>query len=333
MSVLPALVLAVSMAAGRAPFVEVATHPEAALQPTDWGRMLVTLKAWDGRVYAGYGDLNANTGPISVMSYDPATRAFGTEWVSDTEAILIYRPIGGHLYAPAADRRAAADYAVGPPWRDVGSLDTSHAWDMVTLTGTDLWLLGSFGVDAVAWRSLDGGETWAEALRVGPAAGTFFARFYFGGVYQGKLHLQAAPLHTVSKAFDGQAWSDGPDLFGGTGAPGWHAEAAAGRLLYQSSTYAEAQLFAFDGQQVQTVPVGPIWDYAVARAGVFTLGADGTVRCSTNLAAWKALGPAPPGARSIAVLGRTVYVGTLDSRLFALPLLRRRPCTAGGRLP
>jgi hypothetical protein len=331
-SLLSVLLLTATVGAGPAAFIEVGTHPGAAQQTTDWGRMLVTLKAWNGRVYAGYGDLNANTGPITVMGFDPATRTFHTEWVSDTEAILIYRAIGDELYAPAADRRAAADYAVGPPWRDVGSINTSHAWDMVSLTGSDLWLLGSLGVDAIAWRSLDGGETWAEALRVGPAEGTFYARFYFGGVYQGKLHLQAAPLHTVSKVYDGQAWADGPDLFAGTGAPGWHAEAAAGRLLYQSSTYAEAQLFAFDGAQVQALPIGPIWDYAVAEGAVFALGADGVVRCSRDLASWRTLGQAPSTARSITALRNAVFTGTLDSRLFRMRLgPRLRGCPPSGR--
>src|SRR5262245_42593225 len=48
------------------------TPPHAARQPTPRGRTLHATKGWMGRLYFGYGDIEANTGPIEISSYDPA---------------------------------------------------------------------------------------------------------------------------------------------------------------------------------------------------------------------------------------------------------------------
>jgi len=84
-------------------------HPQAAAQPTPTGRALVTLFPWHGRLYVGYGDYQANTGPIEVTAWDPARNRFASYHSSDTEAIYNYRAIGDALYAPATDRRDTAD--------------------------------------------------------------------------------------------------------------------------------------------------------------------------------------------------------------------------------
>ena len=43
-------------------FTELATHPQAASQPTEQGRTINNLKIFNGKLYAAYGDYNANTG-------------------------------------------------------------------------------------------------------------------------------------------------------------------------------------------------------------------------------------------------------------------------------
>jgi hypothetical protein len=311
-------------------FEPLGVHPEAALQPTTLGRILVTLFGWQGRLYVGYGDANANTGPIAVSSWDPATGGFRSHWVSQTEAIYSYRAIGGRLYVPAIDPRGltGVDYAVGEPWADRTSALSWHAFDMLTLTGGDLWLVGQVERDAVAWRSLDGGTTWAEALRVRPKPGpTPLVRFYFAGVHRGKLYVQAvdtsAPVST-SLAFDGTTWTDGPDLLPVPTAIGWRPEPFAGRMVYRAQPpyrSAGGPLLAFDGQQVTFPLAAPIHDLIVHGPELLALTTGGAVLRTTDLDTWIPVATAPPGSRSIGTVGGHLYVGTADARLYRL----RRP--------
>jgi hypothetical protein len=313
-------------ALGGPDFAKVATHPQAAAQPTDMGRTIATLSAWNGKLYPGYGDYGANTGPIAVTPFNGSAFASAPELAAaDTEAIWIYRAINGKLYAPSIDPRVSSDFAVGtngasgPTWVNPSPVGTTHAYDMVTLTGKDLWLVGSSGSDATAWRSLDGGSTWTEQLRVPPINTTGdFARFYGAAVYGGKLYVQAVDYHggahPYSKVFGGTAWSDGPSLGGQFN----HAETFAGKLVFHGRVHSGnymGPLRTYDGNSVTTV-LPSIYDYTVARKAVYALATDGNVLTSKNLSAWRTVATAPTVARSIGVLDGRIYLGGTDSGLY-----------------
>jgi hypothetical protein len=308
-------------------FVFKGTHPHASLQPTGIGRTLVTLQSWNGELYSGFGDYGANTGPIAVTPFDGARFASAPELSADTEAIYTFRAINGKLYAPSIDTRVGSDYAVGTrvgggvSWTNPTVVGSIHAFDIVSLTGSDLWLVGSQGFDAVVWRSLDGGASWEKVLADGPVSGLAgdFARFYGAGVYQGRLYVQARDFfgleHPTSKVFDGTSWSDGPSL--GTFN---HAEPFVGRLVYHggSHTGRPAFLRAFDGVTAGVALPSPIYDFKIVGKTIYTLATDGQVRKSHNLVTWKSLATAPPTSRSIAVFKGSVYVGGTDSSLYKL---------------
>src|SRR6185295_15995641 len=157
-----------------ATFDLVAIHPEVALQTTVYGDHIATLKPFNGKLYAGYGDYGANTGPIAVRAFDPSTGAFTDPYLSSaTEAIYIYRELGGKLYAPNIDTRGGGSgYAVGTAgnpdtWQDVITVDGVHMFDMNTFNGTDLFQGGTASNgDGIVYRSVDGGATWTESLRM-----------------------------------------------------------------------------------------------------------------------------------------------------------------------
>src|SRR5688572_31202652 len=97
-------VLIFAYRASAAPFLPIAVHPDAAAQSTALGQTLQTLKPFNGKLYAGFGDYGVNTGPIAVRAFDPAAGGFGASALTaETEALLIYREIGGRLYAPHID--------------------------------------------------------------------------------------------------------------------------------------------------------------------------------------------------------------------------------------
>jgi hypothetical protein len=315
-----------------ADFELLGTHPHAAQQPaTSRGGMLETLFGWQGQLYVGYGDIDRNTGPIWVTSWDPAAGIFWDHFLAHTEAIWNYRALGARLYVPAMDPAEAA-YAFGPPWED-GTPQTTpifHNFDMATLTGTDLWIVGPKWVPpgqpnlGVAYRSVDGGASWTASLEVPAQVAGRAVRLYFAGVYQGKLYVHpvesSSGPHPTSWVFDGGTWSNGPSLLPRSDMTGWRPVVFAGRMVYKSKWANESpsDLLAFDGTQVTFPLATGIRDFTVSGAELFVLTETGAVLRTTDLASWTPVATAPPWSRSIGALDGRLYVGTEDSRLYRL---------------
>jgi Ca2+-binding RTX toxin-like protein len=319
----------------------VGIHPQASLQPTVRGRTLNFLKHWNGAIYAGYGDYGANTGPIAITPFALSTDRFAAEpafW-ADSEELSIFRALDGNLYAPSIDPRIAEDYSETPPsgpWRALDVVESTHVYDMATRTGSELWMVGSAGDNAVAWRSLDGGVTWSTALTVPPRNSGVgdFARFYFAGAYQNALYVQAVDYyggkHPTSRVFDGNDWSDGPDLLP-QGGHGYDAELFDGKLIYLAAQVPSSSLLSFDGAEVTNI--GQVfYNYSVDGNTLYGLGENGQIRKSTDLRRWAELKTAAPeAARSIVVIDGVIYVGTTDSRIYRMsPTCEGKPATIVG---
>jgi RTX calcium-binding nonapeptide repeat (4 copies) len=320
-------------------FELVGTHPQASEQPTPRGKKLNFLKNWNGAIYAGYGDYGTNTGPIAITPFAVSSNQFAAQpalW-ANSEELQVFRVLNGNLVAPSidpVDRIRPDDYSgttPAGPWiaRDV--VDAFHVYDMAASTGSELWMVGSSGDNAVAWRSLDGGVTWGTALTVAPrniGVGDF-ARFYFLAIYQGALYVQATDYfggkHPASKIFNGSEWSNGPDLLP-QGGHGYDTELFNGQLVYLSSQSSPTSLLSFNGDQVRST--GRVFhNYSVDGDKLYGLGENGEISKTTNLSSWTELETAAPEtARSIIVIDGTIYVGTADSRIYKFSRPSPPPC-------
>ena len=328
-------------------FTFLGTHVDAAAQSTSTGRNLHTLQPFNGKIYAGFGDYGANTGPIGIRPFNPTTNAFGSRLLnSGTEAIYIYRNIGGKLYAPHIDPLAgesSGGFAVGTAsggnetWADRFPVTALHMYDITSYTGSDLWMAGSQGNNATAWRSMDGGTTWSIARQLAPVTASF-VRFYGIGNYAGSLYLQSSD-RADSEVFDGTSWTAGPDLTPNGGYM-WQPSEFAGKLVYKVSHWL-SPLYGFDGTQASIIlnPTGSgggsggtprgIYDYAIADGLIYTLGVDNLVRYSSDLSNWTLLPDAAPTVgRSLTVLNGRLYVGGTDSGLYAYSQIVPEPATA-----
>jgi alpha-tubulin suppressor-like RCC1 family protein len=301
-------------------FTEVGTHPQAVLQPSSVrAKTLHTLEGWNGKLYSGFGDGVNNTGPIAVSPFDPRTRTFTHLFTQTTEMIDNFRSINGRLYSPSID--GGSDYAWGDEqgnWKEATSISMVHCFDACTLTGTDLWLVGSQGADAVAARSLDGGRTWSTAHRQ-----IYGYRHYFIGSYNGKIYLQSssgAPVHI----FDGVNWSERKDLHiidVDRGGKARRPQIFAGKMVFllkwnDWNTGEKSDLDTFDGSNSNRV-LADVHDFKVAYGKLYALHQDGTIRVTTNLSSWTVLTTGVPStARSIGIVNGKLYVGTNDSKIY-----------------
>src|SRR6185295_5367496 len=327
-----------------ATFDLVAIHPEVAQQTTVYGDHIATLKPFKGKLYAGYGDYGANTGPIAVRAFDPSAGAFTDPMLtSQTEAIYIYRELGGKLYAPNIDTRGGGSgYAVGTAgnpdtWQDVITVDGVHMFDMNTFNGTDLFQGGTAGNgDGIVYRSTDGGATWTESLRM--LAGQNLdknpnnvdVRIHGLGLYQGKLSadmeqvvLSGSSIYYAtgknalpSMVFDGTSWTTGPMLT----SSGYmsHPEEFAGDLVYLTDGLFASPMFAYNGKRAAQIYNSKgknatsdyIYDYTIADGVLYALTSDEHVVSTTDLKNWSQLPDiAPSGARSSGLLNDVLYVG------------------------
>ena len=72
---------------------------------TDRALNVWDLQIFDGKLYVGGGDTNANAGPMNVWAYDLEQEKFTPEYKIPEEAILHFKVIDDELYIPAADPR------------------------------------------------------------------------------------------------------------------------------------------------------------------------------------------------------------------------------------
>lgn len=294
----------------------VGTNSWAAAQSTANGKILGALQGWDGKLYSGYGDYGANTGPVRLMAFDPATGAFTNEFTFQTEAVYVFRPLFGRLYVPPIDPRYQSGIAVrkfDKGW-EFQSVWMEHAFDIATLTGGDLWLVGSYG-DHVskAMRSVDDGVTWRTG-RNEVYLNDDYSRFYFAATLNGKLYLQSSSTNACS-VFDGTTWQSGPNISN----YGSLAREFAGSIVLLSRHITAddtGDFLTFTGTRPPSTALSAIYNYTVSGGALYTIGADRVVRSTTNLKKWNVLASnAPVGSRSIAVLDNKLYVGTTASEI------------------
>jgi len=331
---------------------------QAVAQPTAAGKAIATLQVFDGRLYAGYGDFTADTGPIDIVPIDLATGRIGGSLLSfATEAVYGYRQIGDQLFAADIDPRGTRQggFARGVSrdgahvWTDHKVVTALHVFDVATMDGSDLWLFGSAGDNAVAWRSLDGGVTWTTALTVRPWFVGGFARLYSGAAIEGKLFTQVVETPggpgPTGLVFDGTQWITGPGWFPPQARQEdtfpWRPHAVGRQVVYMDqhsgASHRVVRLYRFDGREAH-LTFGPTDRHATpdpqyaavdvtAEAGTaFVLNRRQEVWSSTDLVNWRRRatlnGPDGDRATSLAVSGNDAYIGTIGSNIYRMALAR-----------
>ncbi len=315
----------------------VTTHPHASQQATAIGQDLVDVRGFHGRVYFAYGDLNQNTGPIVVSSYDPATKTWQDHLTFDTERIERFQIIGDQIWAPAADPRGALpdpEYAVGSAthvWKQVDIGPSLHVTDAIERVPGEVLLTGTAWVNQAArlgggsvWRSVDGGAF----DRIFPLFDDAGAPTLFDGIY---VPFMGAALHGTAYvtglggawAYDGGEWANGVplnDFFRPVTFADRLVFAAAGDLYASDGvTRKRLDIRLFENPALWQFVLEPIPTFQSTEQHLVAIDVARNVLATDDLTHWSCIGKAPADVRSIGSLDGVVYFGGAGGRVYALP--------------
>ena len=211
---------------------ELVTVAEAAANKTAWGRTL-ELTGHQGKIWAGYGDWDANTGPIARIEVDPATGTYVNHGLTDTERLSWVSEAGeilgiqwdskhnywlnggnsGAVYVGATERLSG--------FKAIHVLDVTAAQ---TSQGLGIWAVGS-GSDtddrateksnaALVWKSTNKGDFERIVVVDEDTDPGYTERLYWvqeldGKVYAGG-HLQRSTQHSGFYTYTDLYWTIDP---------------------------------------------------------------------------------------------------------------------------
>lgn len=303
---------------------------KAAAQPNEHGKQIAALASYNGKIYAGYGDWAANTGPIMIQSYDPATNLVKDEFLARAHALHKIDVHSNGLFFPITD--GAMDFVTyrNGTWAESKPLDGDHYFQSVEFNDR-IWVAGQMQNKATVISSGDGGVSWRTDL-VDPAGGV---RYHSIAVHNNKLYVQSsiAPNAWTYDPLDGQ-WRPTNQFILDSWYEAWKLQTFAGKLVYLSKlpVYSNspdsigAALISHDTENNINKRHFQAVDFTVKGNVLYVLNSGGNISKTTDLVNWTVIGKAPTSranrrittGRSLAVLGSDIYVGTSDSKLIKL---------------
>jgi hypothetical protein len=321
-------------------------HPTAPLQASEMGKSLRNIRAWNGRLYFGYGDLNLNTGPITIASLDPVAKTWMQHLVLETESIERYVQIGDELWATCADDHDDT----GTTGCEYGSGDANHQWTTHDIGVHSVHVMDT--TERVPGEALLAGSSLLDG---GPAAaGAFIWRSQNGGAFTqifpaglGDIETSGGPFTSIV-TFDSVAYAvTGGSVWTWDGTTWRHARAPgddADPLLFgefiHPVTFAGhivfggfgGYLFAFDGKTTEPLNIRsfqtptqmgfteePVVIFEEAEDHLLAVNEAGDVVATNDLKTWTCIGKAPADVRSVGAMNGVVYFGGADGHVYAFP--------------
>lgn len=316
----------------------VARFDKAALQPTDWGKWISALEAYNGKIYAGYGDWDANKGPIMIQSYNPVSGVVSDEFTLRSHAAHSLDVFGNELFAASTDGQADMAILSNGQWREVMGIDGDHWFDSLEYGGK-IWLAGQKGNRATIASSSDRGVTWkVEHQDLNKV------RFHFITEHNGKLYTQAG---WDTKAYEysptANTWITIPPMTTDYGAKMISFAGKRVSMSYppSSQTYIMNYLKIYDGSSEIMANFGGnsrVFDFKVYQDNLYVLDQSGGIYRTADLITWNkvASGPKAGGrdglgiGRSMAIQGSDIYLGGADSNLYKLTIADVATSPKGG---
>jgi hypothetical protein len=308
------------------------THPTS---PSTAFPAIHVLKAFEDRIYMGYGNWNLYPA-VSVVSYHPATATFHPEHSPGSDSVGQFRVIGDDLFVPSIDPvhyEEFVDFSVrsGGVWRRHTPGGFLHVFDMGTRTGEDLWFVGakmrseSPTPGAAVWRSGDGGKTWSDVTLA-----TALSRYYYCFTLRGRFYVHdtvyddsgptripAAPYLLLYKPLNIGSGED-------------ESVVGIAQLTPGAGGFSRQTLVSFDGVEWRALKTN-VLDLTVNGTLLYTLDYNTNSALNElwvadasagNPLAWARLpiSNVPANAKAVEVLGDSIYVGDTGGQLWVAKL-------------
>ncbi|MBF0431273.1 MAG: T9SS type A sorting domain-containing protein [Fibrobacteria bacterium] len=176
--------------------------PGIKAQTTSLGKSIHTLFTYHDKVYIGYGDYGANTGPIAIVSYDINSGNFAAEYSAGTETIDRFYNFQGTLITMDIDPRGVPygsifikDVNTGK-WRAGADInDGTHTFDAVEHQGKLYAATGGWSAQISVSENI--GASWKADLVIPTPNENQYHRFYYVGS-DGEHLLASGYTHTVN---------------------------------------------------------------------------------------------------------------------------------------
>lgn len=305
------------------------THPTSPLTPFPG---IHVLKAYEGRIYLGYGDWNLYPA-VTIVSYNPLSGAFHVEHSPGSDSIGTLRVLGNDLYATSIDPvhfEEFTDFSArsGGVWRRYAPGGFLHVFDIASVTGDDLWIAGAKTPSdtptqgGAVWFSPDRGQTWSDVT-----VATSVSRYYYCFTLRGKFYVHDTVYDGLSAtriaAFPYQ------QLYKPSNVGFGESEIVLGiaQLTPGFGGFSRQSLVRFDGTNWQVLKAN-VLDLTVAGASIYTLDynpvtGSNELQVATydgiNPLAWTPLPitGVPANAKALEVLDDSIYVGDTSGNLWA----------------
>ena len=303
----------------------VTQHPTVLAQSTPAGRTIHDMALDGDRLRLGFGDYNANTGPVAAAWVSIYSGTTGADVEIPSEETTTLRVHDGQVYAPWVDPRGSGTpggYTVGAT--NVAQGVMVHTFDTLK-RGTDIFTAGAcydvgaciFRNGALSLHETTTGSGFERFYWVREAGGKVYAQAYHkdwpttGGVVIVDGNAKSDPHLFPMRAWDGTRWSsvNGRASVGAI-TRGKDIESFAGRLWTTNGKVTDGKRAASSGAPFR------FSDLNVSGGHLYGIGYDGRV-ARTSGGAWETLPgaavPAGETATSVVVAGGKVYAGTAET--------------------
>ena len=184
-----------------------------------YARNVWDMQTYKGQIYLGHGDSSANSGNTPIWSLDPQTEKFTNQFLTTSEQVDEFFPIGDKLYTLDHDPTGAENgnlYCTeGGPWCAEGQISSmGHAYGLTSYRDK-LWVAGASRSDWSVWNGEN--RAWKGVL-TGKWQMEIMGRVYD---YSGQRTWMMLPVKGELYAM--QEWrADAPAAF--TGFYRWNAK-------------------------------------------------------------------------------------------------------------
>jgi hypothetical protein len=136
------------------------------LEKPVFARNVWDMQVFKDQLYFGHGDAVANSGPIKVFSFNPASSLFTSDFTVDDEAINSFNIVANRLVIPGYDPREAWDLGnfyrlENGTWQKYRTIPWGvHAYQLLEFEGKLFVTVGTNNLHPGLLSSSDDGATW-----------------------------------------------------------------------------------------------------------------------------------------------------------------------------